>query len=188
MSLINVSRKVNAYSQNTANKRVKFASYGRQDRQKAAAAYPYRQASILNVKKLQSVIIVMISSLAFVFISNANATKADPVVLTFSSEAGDLRMELGFVRELQLEATGEHYAIKIIFETEGVNFYNKFAYQFRNLPTDLYVCTEKVITYSKMPYLKDDSFYLPNIKSKERAETLMDTIFYGNNCENYLYQ
>lgn len=97
-------------------------------------------------------------------------------------------MELGFVREVQLRTTGEKYAIRIIFETEGARYYNRFAFQFRELPTDLYICKEKVFTYSNMPYLKNDSFYLPSVESKEKAETLMDTIFYGTDCENYLNQ
>ena len=121
-------------------------------------------------------------------ISQAGGLKPDPVVLTFSSKAGDLKMELGFVRELQLKTTGDKYAIRIIFENEGVRYYNRFAFQYREMPTDLYICKEKVFSYSNMPYLKNDSFYLPNIASKEKAEKLMDTIFYGTNCENYLNQ
>ncbi len=82
--------------------------------------------------------------------------------------------------------TGDKYSIKVIFETEGVRYYNRFAFRYRNFPTDLYVCREKVFTYARMPSLKDDSFYLPNIETKSKAEDLMDTIFYGKNCDNYL--
>ncbi len=95
-------------------------------------------------------------------------------------------MELGFVKEVRLEPRGDKFSIRVIFETEGVKFYNRFAFQFRDLQTDFFICNEKVFTYVKMPYLKNDSFILPAKYSRAEAEAVMDILFYGDNCENYL--
>lgn len=115
---------------------------------------------------------------------DANSANPDPVVLTFSSAAGSIQMELGFIKELRLEPKGDEYSVRVIFETEGVRFYNRFAFQHRNLPTELFICKDKVFTYVTMPYLRDDSFSLPVSYSKTDAETVMDLLFYGDGCEN----
>ena len=119
-------------------------------------------------------------------VMGSNTVKPDPVVLTFSSEAGQLRMELGFIEELRLEASGEKYFIRVIFEYEGMKYYNSFAFPNRNLPTDLIICKEKVYTYAKMPYLHKGSFVLPIKYSKAEAEQVAELLWYGDNCENYL--
>lgn len=119
-------------------------------------------------------------------VGRANSANPDPVVLTFSSEAGSIQMELGFIKELRLEPSGDQYSVRVIFETDGTKIYNRFAFQHRNLQTDFFICTDKVFTYSTMPYLTNDSFNLPIKYSKADAEAVMDLLFYGNNCENYL--
>ena len=95
-------------------------------------------------------------------------------------------MELGFIKELRLEPQDDKFLIRVVFETEGVKFYNGFAFQFRDLQTDFFICEENVFTYDKMPYLKNNSFVLPAKYSRAEAEAVMDMLFYGDNCENYL--
>jgi hypothetical protein len=119
-------------------------------------------------------------------IGDANSANPDPVVITFSSEAGSIQMELGFIREIRLEPKDDSFSVRVIFEPEGVRFYNRFAFQYRSLPTDLFICEDKVFTYATMPYLRNDSFSLPVRYSKTDAETVMDLLFYGDDCENYL--
>lgn len=116
----------------------------------------------------------------------ASNIKPDPVTLTFAAEAGSLKMELGLIRAVWLEPVQGKFLIWIKFETEGVKLYNRFAYRYPGLSTDVFICKEKVFTYTAMPYLEDDSVRLPVEYEKAEAESVMDELFYGESCENYL--
>jgi len=87
-------------------------------------------------------VIAILTTFTFMDVNGANP---DPVVLTFSSEAGSIRIELGFIKELRLEPKDDKFSVRVIFETEGVKFYNRFAFQYRNLPTDFFICKNTTV-------------------------------------------